>query len=181
MERFREMMLKIQPFYRFPLSKNRTTGRLLASQRPNTLLPSPGPSFFHCQRNHKHQIKFMLILVSVMNWKQSLWVAVWATHRIQIWWQWRDLMFSLVSCRAADWSGAVLAAWHIPQLSCRTLNVDGTITAQKKKKKRVINVIYKGNISCCSNADFSFQCLFLQWSTSFLVSVASKIASICNV
>lgn len=36
MERFREMMLKIQPFYCFPLNKNHPTGRLLASQRPNT-------------------------------------------------------------------------------------------------------------------------------------------------
>lgn len=60
---------------------------------------------------------------------------------------------------AADWSRAVLAAWHILQLSCQTLNVDGTITAEKKKK--VINVFYKGNISCFSNADFSFTCLFL--------------------
>lgn len=180
MERFREMILKIQPFYFFPLNKNHTTGRRLASQRPNTLLPSPGPSFFHCQRNHKHQIKFTLTLVSVMNWKQSLWVAVWATHRIQIWWQWRDLMFSLeypvelLTGVVLFWQPGTSHSFHVKLWMLMELLL-------LKKKKKVINVIYKGNISCCSNADFSFQCLFLQWSTSFLVPVASKIASICNV
>jgi len=44
-----------------------------------------------------------------------------------------SICISSLSCSAADWSGAVLAAWHILQLSCETLNVDGTITALKKK------------------------------------------------
>lgn len=48
-------------------------------------------------------------------------------------------------------------------------------------KKESNDVMYKGNIFCCDSADFNFTRLFLWESISFLLSIASKIASMHGV
>lgn len=150
MKRFREKYWKHNFLtLSFKIHHDQTT---VLIERLSIQLPFQRPLLFLCWGNHSYQIHVSPYL---------------------------RLRVCILPCPVLLLTGVVLVCQPGTSFSFQALNVDGTITARKKKK--AINVIYKENMSCCSNAGFSCACLFLQWCTSFLLSVASKIALICNM